>query len=866
MSKLPEFPGLSRRSFLALGAIAAAVSACGRWLTNTPQVIDGSFSSTWQWHPDRVWVGAEYWANPLQDWSIKDGRLETVFARPNSNLQLLTHQLGDLDGDFRLSVALGAASGNGEFLKGSVGFLLGAHSPLNDYRSNLLSHDSGIVAGISADGYLFIDDATQPIELPATAITLVLTATYLGAGYELALEAYGEEQAIPLETLKVTNISARQLRGNLALATNHRRRKTLIDEPFASITHEDNQSGRFWFSDWQVSGAKIAHNPEQTFGPILFSHYTLSRGTLKLTAQMPPIGDRDNQEVSLQLYQVNEWQTIAHAPIDPDAFTARFRVDNWDDEKQQRYRFAYDEQTKDGVSRPNYWEGIIQKDPLERVRLSVADISCNTHAAFPNSLYTENVAGLQPDLITFVGDQFYEASGGYGIEIRPLSRSMLDLMRRWYLHGWTWRELTRNTPSVCLPDDHDVLQGNIWGMGGRVGSQEKDAFKNDDESGYEMRARWVNMVHRTQTSHHPDAYYAEPSIDGISNYFGELIYGGVSFAILADRMYKSGPKEFAPPTSGERADHVLNPGFDPKSADTAGAELLGEKQLEFLKSWAADWSGAVMKAVVSQTIFTSMATTHGLERMRLVADYDSNGWPQTARDTALREIRKAFAFHIAGDQHLPAVVQYGVDEHRDSVYAFAGPAVNVGYPRWFEPEESGSNPFTDVSPNTGDFDDRFGNPMTVVAYANGAEKPRQEDLLQFLNDKASGIGMVHFDKDVQSITVECWPLLANPGNPNQQFPGWPVALSMLDNYEPRNAEYLPTIRVPGTDRPVFQVVNEDQNETTYTVRINNPEFQPRVGVAGHYTIIVGDPESGEHKILSGLRSAQLNNDVLTVKL
>ena len=54
-----------------------------------------------------------------------------------------------------------------------------------------------------------------------------------------------------------------------------------------------------------------------------------------------------------------------------------------------------------------------------------------------------------------------------------------------------------------------------------------------------------------------------------------------------------------------------------------------------------------MKAVISQTIFTAMATTHGRERERLRADYDTNGWPQAARNAALREILKAFAFHLA---------------------------------------------------------------------------------------------------------------------------------------------------------------------------------------------------------------------------
>ena len=95
--------------------------------------------------------------------------------------------------------------------------------------------------------------------------------------------------------------------------------------------------------------------------------------------------------------------------------------------------------------------------------------------------------------------------------------------------------------------------------------------------------------------------------------------------------------------------------------------------------------------VCAQTVFTAMATTHGAGRERLRADYDANGWPQSARNRALREIRKGLAVHIAGDQHLPAVVHYGIDEPRDGGVAFAGPAVNVGYPRWWEPDEPGQN-------------------------------------------------------------------------------------------------------------------------------------------------------------------------------
>jgi hypothetical protein len=241
-------------------------------------------------------------------------------------------------------------------------------------------------------------------------------------------------------------------------------------------------------------------------------------------------------------------------------------------------------------------------------------------------------------------------------------------------------------------------------------------------------------------------------------------------------MFKTAPEGVVPPT-GSRGDHVTDPNFDPKTADVPGAELLGERQMKFLREWATDWSDADMKAVISQTIFTAMATTHGGGRERLRADYDTNGWPQTARTAALREMQKAAAVHIAGDQHLPAVVQYGIDQHRDGPYAFAGPAVNVGYPRWWEPTEPGKNRQPGAPENTGDFLDHFGNPMTVMAVFNGAIEPRG-NVLEMLQEKSSGLGLVRFDKARRTVTFECWPYLADPTVAGTQMPGWPVTVEV----------------------------------------------------------------------------------------
>ena len=88
--------------------------------------------------------------------------------------------------------------------------------------------------------------------------------------------------------------------------------------------------------------------------------------------------------------------------------------------------------------------------------------------------------------------------------------------------------------------------------------------------------------------------------------------------------------------------------FDPEAYDVPGATLLGERQLTFIRDWAADWRQADMKVSLTQTIFANAATTHGANKMRLVADLDSNGWPQSGRKRALRELRKGFVFMLGG--------------------------------------------------------------------------------------------------------------------------------------------------------------------------------------------------------------------------
>ncbi|MGE3818350.1 MAG: alkaline phosphatase D family protein [Isosphaeraceae bacterium] len=875
---------IDRREFLrgttagALGLVA--VPGVARPAENAPTP---GFASRWNLDPDRVWLGPEFWANPLQDWRLRNGRAECLRAAPDREIHLLTRQLGEGPGNLLMSVRVarteGGALGEGG---GSFGFRVGVIGPLREYRNSLI-FGQGIDAGLCADGRLFIGDPASgtpgTVDLGREEVELRLIAETDDDDCLITLKAVDPNAGRLLGEVREV-VPSNRLVGNLVLAVNYpaggparpaaskdaaqARTKTKTQtKAAAKKARAKGQGGEipgglgaFAFTDWRVSGSKVETHDDQVFGPVLFSQYTLSDRILKLSAQFPPLGPGDSPHARLQVDKGNGWETVAEAVIHPEARTATFRVETWDDTRDTPYRVAYALRDRDGKADERYWSGTVRHDPVERHELTVADVSCNAHYAFPNVDYVAQMARLDPDLIAFTGDQFYEPSGGYGVQRAPTDAAILDLLRKWYLHGWTWRLLTRDRPCLSIPDDHDVYQGNIWGEAGaaRRGTQEM--------GGYEMPVPWVNVVHRTQTAHHPDPFDPEPTERGITVYFGSLTYGRVSFAVIADRQFKSGPQGKVPPTGG-RGDHVKSADYDPRTADLPGLSLLGDRQMRFLQQWAADWRGADMKAVVSQTIFTAMATTHGGNRERLRADYDTNGWPQGPRDAALRAIRKAFAFHVAGDQHLPAVVQYGVETHGDAAVAFAGPAVNNLYPRWWEPgpENAPAAPGAKL----GEFVDSFGHPLVVLAVANPKLTFRPEVLATEV-DKASGLGLVQFDRRNREITVHCWPFLADPLKPGNEFPGWPVSVKQVQCYGRKAAAYLPPIKVEGVEYPVFQVVDESSDEIVYTIRSDGPEFRPFVFAPGSYLVRVSDPEAGRSRELSGLKAGDEAQPPRTIEL
>jgi alkaline phosphatase D len=456
---------------------------------------------------------------------------------------------------------------------------------------------------------------------------------------------------------------------------------------------------------------------------------------------------------------------------------------------------------------------------------------------------------------------------GYGIQYSPVEPAILEYLRKWYLFGWAFGDILRDRPTITIPDDHDVFHGNLWGMSGKATTAPGFGMEAQDSGGYKMPARWVNMVQRTQTSHLPDPADPAPVEQGIGVYFCDLRYAGLSLAVIEDRKFKSAPKAFLPEAE-IRNGWAKNPEWKAdKSSDVKGAELLGARQLKFLKSWAADWTGGVwMKAVLSQTLWSDPSTLpagttgdDGVPGLPVykpgeyppddvpMADMDSDGWPPAGRNAAIREMRKAFALHISGDQHLPSTLKYGLEAWGDAGFAICVPAISNLWPRRWFPKTPGLNRKPNDPPYKGDFKDAFGNRMTVLAVANPQVTGLQPAELY---DRSAGYGIITFDRETRDISLANWPRQTDPRKPDAKpYPGWPVTLNQLDNYGRAAKAWLPTLQFRGMTNPVVQIVDERNGEIVYTVRAKGATFKPKVFAAGSYTIRAGEPGTERWRVL-----------------
>jgi hypothetical protein len=281
----------------------------------------------------------------------------------------------------------------------------------------------------------------------------------------------------------------------------------------------------------------------------------------------------------------------------------------------------------------------------------------------------------------------------------------------------------------------------------------------------------------------PDPIDPKFDAQGNSVYFTRMRYGGIDIAILGDRQFKESPA-IAVPEGGVSNGWFKAEGFNPKTQSDKDVPLLGKRQEKFLEEWSTVWSdGDWIKFVFSQSPFSCLQTlpegTFGGHQAGLtiypigelapsdtpVADADSNGWPQSARNRTLRMIKKANAIHVCGDQHLGSVLRYGIDEYGDGTVAFCTPAIANTWPRRWMPQGM---------PILGNHEDGFGNKITVMAVSNPHISGHEPAAL---HDRAPGWGLLICDPSAKSVKINAWPRWATPRVLDEdQYPGWPITI------------------------------------------------------------------------------------------
>ncbi|MEX2566978.1 MAG: alkaline phosphatase D family protein [Cyclobacteriaceae bacterium] len=793
---------------------------------------------------DRVWIGEKYWAIPMEDWRVKDERLEFVGVEKFSRVNLLTTVINEGNGEMVVAVELGLMQGEiGPKKNGSAGFSIGIKDDLDPDVKSACYFGTGINAGVSTKGFLFIEDQSTP-----------LPENFDFSAFTLKINGKRENHSTHL------TLSCQSKDGNVTEVTYQRDKD--IPGLVALVNNLEQKEGRpFWFRNIKISGSKIGRRPKNSFGPILWAMYTLSKETVRIAAQMPPLGVDDNKDLELYFKKKGGWQKVLTQKIDDSACVAHFQIDNWNSEIEVPYQLIYNNQG----TRYSY-NGTIRKEPGGRP-LKFGGLTCQHANGYPYGPLVRNLMKHDPDLLYFSGDQLYEGNGGYPIKRQPEQDAILSYLGKWYMFGWAFGHIMRDRPTICTPDDHDVFQGNLWGEGGKkISFDEWEKSKKDAHGGYVQTPKMVNVVAQTQCGHMPAPYHPDPLKSGIRTWYTDVLYGRVSFAVISDRMFKSGPDRIR---GGEgRIDHIKEP-LSENELESPHLKLLGDPQMEFLGHWINDWKGAEMKVLLSQTIFSNPATHHGNTKMFLHGDMDSGGWPKRKRDDVLRLIRKGFSFHINGDQHLPFLVQYSLDEGRDAGWSFCTPAISTGYPRWGQPDKL-NLPYTDRPshglPNTGSYKDVFGNIHYIYAVGNPEDEFSKDNRYKQAQSKSSGFGLITFNTQERTIKMEAFRFLADKDKPTayDQFPGWPLTISQTDNDGRIPLASLPLLEI---DRPgqVVKIIDEENKELINVLRVKGSSYQPKVYKNGTYTMLVGEGQNV--KEINGISSTGKKSEkVIKVKI
>jgi phosphodiesterase/alkaline phosphatase D-like protein len=487
---------------------------------------------------------------------------------------------------------------------------------------------------------------------------------------------------------------------------------------------------------------------------ILWTQYCQHLGKMKLLVHLDTEptekvkGGREKVKLWLRERAGDDWKLVDTQPVQTLTATALFVREDWPRESRVFFKVSCGESSS---------EGIFRAEPKEGSVLKVAGLSCHKDIGWPWKEAITEVIANDPDLVIFTGDQIYENDYGSpmyrALTKEDVPKGMKNYLEKWRKFGEAFRELMRDRPTIMITDDHDVFANDLWGNGG----VRMKGIRTT--GGYPTHPDWVNAAEFTQTGNLPDAVNPGPHGDGVRAYYTALKYGGVRFAILEDRKFKSPPSMvIKEPIGGgqrrkPRIEVVRDPDFDCRSLDRPELQLLGKDQEAFLKKWAEELKASGgLGAVVSSSPWAHIAMYSPTS-----TDLDSNGWPQSGRNRALKAIGDAPVVMFHGDVHLGTLGRHGIKEFNDGPITYSFPSFSSRAGRSWNPVEAGKNRAPGDARNTGEFHDRFGNRITVYGAGNGL----------------NGYGIILFDTAKREVKLQFHPMNEQRKPIKVDVPGWP---------------------------------------------------------------------------------------------
>ena len=144
---------------------------------------------------------------------------------------------------------------------------------------------------------------------------------------------------------------------------------------------------------------------------------------------MYPLYPEETREVRLEIEENGQWKEIQKQPVNDVGWSALFRIENWDDTKNTKYRLLHGQKAN--------FEGLIRNNPTDKNEIVLAALSCNSNKDRGlRENYVRNINHQDPDLIFFAGDQSYDHT---------------EHTAAWLKFGLQFKETFRNRPCITIP-------------------------------------------------------------------------------------------------------------------------------------------------------------------------------------------------------------------------------------------------------------------------------------------------------------------------------------------------------------------------------------------------------------------------------